>query len=127
MVDTLANALSSLKMAEARGKPSARLPASNLVKQVLLLLQSQSFVKEFELIEDGKSGVFVVTLSGSVNNCGVIRPRFPVKATEWEKFEERFLPARGVGLLIVSAPSGVITHVQAKERHTGGRLLAFVY
>jgi small subunit ribosomal protein S8 len=127
MVDMLANGLSSLKMAEMRGKPTARLCASNLVKQVLLLLQSQGYIKEFELMEDGKSGVFVVSLNGSVNNCGVIRPRSPVKASEWEKSEERYLPARGVGLLIVTTPAGVLTHVQAKEKHTGGRLLAFVY
>ncbi len=128
MADTLANALSAIKTSEDRGKPIARIrPASNLVKHVLLLLQQQGYVKEFEFIEDSQGNAFTVTLNGSINSCGVIRPRFSVKATDWEKYEERFLPARGVGLLIVSTPQGVLTHSQAKARHTGGRLLAFVY
>lgn len=128
MADTLANALSSLKTSEDRGRPIARIrPASNLIKHVLLLLQQEGYVKEFELIEDGAASSFAVTLNGSINSCGVIRPRFAVKATDWEDYEERFLPARGVGMLIVSTPQGVLTHSQAKARHTGGRLLAFVY
>ena len=127
MVDTLANALSSIKMAEVRGKPSAQTNASKLVSKVLELLRNQGYVKEYSNAEVGKALGYLVTLNGSINNCGVIRPRFSVKVNQWEKYEERFLPARGVGMLIVSTPQVILTHAQAKEKHTGGRLLAFVY
>lgn len=127
MVDTLANALSSIKMAEVRGKPSAKTNASKLVGKVLELLQNQGYVKEYANSEEGKILGYSVILNGSINNCGVVRPRFSVKVNQWEKYEERFLPARGIGMLIVSTPQGILTHAQAKEKHTGGRLLAFVY
>ena len=127
-MDSLANALTAIKTAESRGKTHAVIkPASRVVKEVLAILKSHGYIGEFELVDDGKSGFFKVKLSGKVNNCGVIRPRFSVKAPQWERFEERFLPARGVGLIIVSTSSGIMTHTAAKDKGIGGRLLSFAY
>jgi small subunit ribosomal protein S8 len=44
-----------------------------------------------------------------------------------EKWEKRFLPSRNLGLIILSTNKGVMDHVQAKEEHVGGVLLAYVY
>lgn len=127
-MDVLANALNAIKVAEIKGRSETRIkPASKLVKEVLLLLQEGGYVNEFEFVDDGKSGEFVVKLVGKINNCGVIKPRFPVKAVDWERYEQRFLPAKGIGLLIATTPRGVLTHLKAKEQGTGGRLLCFVY
>jgi len=127
-MDTLAAGLTSIKMAEARGKKDATIrPASRVLKEVLNILKAEGYVGQFEFVDNGKSGSFAVKLTGRVNNCGVIRPRFSVKNTEWEKYEERFLPARGVGLLIVSTSSGIMSHNAAKEKKLGGKLLCFAY
>jgi len=127
-MDSLANALNALKVAEEKGSESARIkPASKTIREVLLVLQKHGFVSEFEFVDDGKSGEFLVRLNGTINGCGAIKPRFPAKASELARFEERFLPALGVGLLLVSTPKGLKTHAQAKQENTGGRLLAFVY
>lgn len=121
-------ALNSLKSAEMRGHSKAvAKPASKEIKQVLLILQKEKFVGDFEFVDDGKSGSFNVTLSGKINDAGVIKPRFSVKVGEWEKFEERYLPARGLGLIIASTPQGVMTHQQAKKKGIGGRLLCYIY
>jgi len=50
-----------------------------------------------------------------------------VKAGEFEKFEKRFLPARGFGILIISTTSGVITHEEAREKNIGGKLIGYIY
>jgi small subunit ribosomal protein S8 len=127
-MDVLANALNAVKVAEAKGKSEALIrPASKLVRETLLLLQQNGYVGEFEFIDDGKSGQFAVKLVGKINNCGAIKPRFAVKLADYEKYEQRFLPARDVGLLVVSTPKGLMTHVKAKEAKTGGRVIAFVY
>jgi len=58
----------------------------------------------------------------------VISPRFSVKVDEFEKWEKRKLPARGVGLLILTTPKGILDHRKAKELHVGGKLLlCYVY
>ena len=58
---------------------------------------------------------------------GAIKPRFAVKATEYEKFEKRYLPAKGFGILIVSTVKGLMTHYEAKQQGLGGRLIAYCY
>lgn len=127
-MDVLAHALNAIKVAEARGASEARIkPASKLVRETLLLLQQNGYIGEFEFVDDGKSGEFIVSLIGKINACGAVKPRFAVKLVDFEKFEQRFLPARDVGLLIVSTARGLVTHLKAKEAKTGGRLVAFVY
>lgn len=127
-MDTLANALNSVKVSEAKGLPTARVrPASKTIREVLMLLQSEGYIQNFEFVDDGKSGQFVVKLLGKINNCGVIKPRFAVNSKTWEKFEQRFLPGKNVGLLIVSTSKGLLTHVKAKQDNVGGRLLCYVY
>lgn len=127
-MDTLANALNCLKVAEVKGKKQAKIsPASKVIREVLLLFQKQGYVGEFKFIDDGKSGQFIVTLSGRINNAGAVKPRFAVSKRNWEKFETRFLPAKGVGLLVVSTPQGIMGHSEAQEKNLGGRLLCFVY
>jgi small subunit ribosomal protein S8 len=50
-----------------------------------------------------------------------------VAADEFEEFERRFLPGRGIGVIVVTTPKGVMSHEEAKKLHTGGRLLGYVY
>ena len=78
-------------------------------------------------MDDGKSGEFIVTLAGKINDAGAVKPRFAVSKKTWEKFETRFLPAKGVGILVVSTPHGILSHTEAQEKNSGGRLLCFVY
>jgi small subunit ribosomal protein S8 len=85
------------------------------------------YIGEFEFIDDGRSGKFKVQLLGRINKCGAIRPRFSVKTAKFEEWEKKFLPSREVGLLVVSTPTGVLSHKDAIEKHIGGKLLAFIY
>ena len=127
-MDTLANALNSMKVAETKGRSSARVkPTSKLIKEVLQVLQDNGYIASYEYQSDAQGGFFTVTLNGKMNDVGTVKPRFSVTQTTWEKFEQRFLPSKDTGILIVSTPSGVMTHVQAKEKKTGGRLLAYAY
>ena len=127
-MDTLASALNSIKMAELRGRDTVTVrPASKVLKQVLELLKRQGYVSDFDFIDDGKSGEFTIKLVGKINDCGVVKPRFSVKKTDWEKFEQRYLPARGVGLLVTTTSAGIMTHDEAKDKGMGGRMLCFVY
>jgi small subunit ribosomal protein S8 len=90
-------------------------------------MQLNGYIGEFEFIDDGRSGKFKVQLLGRINKCGAIRPRFSIKTDQFEEWEKKFLPSREVGLLVVSTPQGVVSHRDARERHFGGKLLAFVY
>ena len=126
--DPLNDAMSQIKNAEAVGKRECHIrPSSKLIGRVLKIMQDGDYIAQFEYVEDGRAGTFRVVLNGSINGCGVIKPRFAVKKTELEKYESRYLPAQDFGLLILTTTDGVINHTQAKKSGIGGRLLAYVY
>ncbi len=126
--DPLANALSLIKNAELRGKGTCRIqPSSKLIGGILNLLREKEYISEFEFIDDGKAGAFDVTLRGNINNCGVIKPRYPVKRDDLEKWEARYLPAQDFGLLILTTTNGVVSHQEAKKQGIGGKVLAYIY
>jgi len=126
--DVLANLLSSIKNAERAGKDEILFsPVGKLPTSVLMIMKQHGYLKEFEAIEDGKGGIYKITLSKKINDCNVIKPRFPVKKGEMTKWERRFLPAESFGIIVVSTSQGVMTHREAKKKGLGGRLIAYVY
>ena len=126
--DSLANALSAMKNAEIKGKGTCIIqPSSKLIGGVLNLLKEKGYIGEFEQVDDGKAGIFQVNLKGNINNCGVIKPRYPIKREDLEKWESRYLPARDFGLLILTTTQGIISQDEAKKNGVGGKVLAYVY
>jgi small subunit ribosomal protein S8 len=127
MTDHLADALNTIKTHEYVGQDVCTVRATKLTEQVLNVLKSHNYLKDFKKIEDGRGTYFEVQLHGKINDCGVIKPRIPVRRHEWNLTEEQYIPAYNVGLLIISTPGGIMTNADAREQHTGGRLLAYVY
>ena len=128
VTNILANLFISLQNSEMRHKKECVIiPASSLASEVLRVLQKRRYIGEFEFIDDGVGGKLRVQLLGKINKCGVISPRFPVRSLKLVDWEHRYLPAVGVGTLIVSTSQGVMSHVEAQERKIGGRLVGFVY
>ncbi|HID26224.1 MAG TPA: 30S ribosomal protein S8 [Thermoplasmata archaeon] len=126
--DPLADALSAIKNAEQKGKQRCIVkPASKLIENVFTLLKEEGYIGSFELRDERRGGVFEVNLIGVINDCGAIKPRYPVKREELEKWEARYLPARDFGLLILTTTEGVISNRKARELGIGGKLLAYLY
>ncbi len=126
--DTLAAALSKILNAEKKSKKEVLVkPVSKTIKTVLTIMNENNYLGTFEEVQDGKGNFLKVNLLSNLNKCGVIKPRFSTKKNAFEKWEKRYLPAKDFGLLIVSTPQGIMTHYQAKEKNTGGKLLAYCY
>ncbi len=128
MNDSLANLLEVMSQFDNLGRDECFVkPASKLIKSVLLILKENGYIKDFKIIEDDKGNMIVVNLYGKINKCGVIKPRLSVKQDGFEKFEKRYLPAKDFGILIISTSNGLMTHKITKEKHLGGRLIAYCY
>ena len=126
--DPLANALSTIKNAETKGISNCEIrPSSKLIGSILNLLKQKGYVGNFEHIQDGKAGVFQVELIGIINNCGVIKPRYPIKRDDLDKWEARYLPAQDFGLLILTTTQGIMSNSEARKKGIGGKLLAYIY
>ncbi|MFC1801124.1 30S ribosomal protein S8 [Nanoarchaeota archaeon] len=128
MNDPLASCLSKIMNAEKIGRRECTIrPASKEIKKVLTILNENGYLGKFKAVDDGKGGFLVLNLLGNINKCGVIKPRFSSKKNEFEKWENRYLPAKDFGLIIVSTPKGYMLHSEAKEKGTGGKLIAYCY
>ena len=128
LIDPLADAMSNLKNQENAGNLNCAIrPASKIIASVLKIFKERGYIGDFEFIQDGKGGKFNVKLSGKLNDCGAIKPRHAVKSLNFDKYEKRYLPATGFGLLVLSTSQGIMSHEDAKKSGLGGRLLCYVY
>ena len=126
--DPLADALTTIKNAEDNGKVECTLrPASKIIASVLTVFKENNYIEGFEYVDDGKAGFFNVNLLGNINKCGIVRPRYAVKIEDFERYEERFLPSRAMGILVVTTSKGVMPHFEAKRHGIGGQILAYIY
>ena len=126
--DPLANALSIINNKEKQGQDYCNLkPSSTLLKNALEILNKEGYVGTFKENEDSKGNWLKVNLIGNVNSTGVIKPRFSITKGGFEKYEKRYLPAKNIGIIIVSTSQGLMTHTKAKEKKIGGRLIAYCY
>ncbi len=112
--------------AEKSGKLDCVVDASKLVESILKVMQENEMIGSYEF-DDTKERKYRVELKGLINDCGAVKPRFSVAVDEYEKWEKRYLPAKNVGILIMTTPKGVISHEKAEEEKVGGQLIGYVY
>lgn len=128
MHDLINDAITSIRNSVRVGKSECTVsPTSKLLIEILKVFQKEGYIGEFEYTENGRGGIIKIKLGKTINNCGVVKPRFPFKKNNYTKWEKRFLPATDFGALVVSTPKGVMCHKEAKEKGYGGRLLAYIY
>ena len=126
--DPLANVLSGILNYEKVGKKEFVInPTSKVIEKVLEIMNRHNFLGAAEKITDAKGGFVKAHLLGAINKCGVIKPRFSVGLADFEKFEKRHLPGKGIGIILISTSQGIMTLEDAREKNIGGRLLAYCY
>ncbi len=109
--NVLANLFVTLYNNEARRKNECIvLPTSKLGVEVLKTLQKDGYIGEFERIEDKRGGKFKIKLLAKITKCGAISPRFKVKKTEYQNWEQQYLPSYMRGMLLVTTNQGVMSH-----------------
>ena len=125
--DTLADTFVIMKNTEGIGRKECTVPASKVIKGVLDVMKKEKYIEDFKFVDDGKGGHMKLKLMGKINDCKVIKPRFSVTSREIIRWEKKFLPADGIGILILTTSKGIINQKQAIKQKTGGKLLGFVY
>ncbi|MFT4297569.1 MAG: 30S ribosomal protein S8 [Candidatus Woesearchaeota archaeon] len=126
--DPLAACLSKIDNAEKVSKKTIVIAnLSKTAKKILEILQNNKYLGEFVYQETRRGNNITINLINKVNHCGAIKPRYKVQSEDLEKFEQRYLPAKGFGLLIISTSQGLMTNTEAKEKGIGGRLIAYCY
>jgi small subunit ribosomal protein S15Ae len=127
-MNVLADALKTLNNAEKKGKRQVLIrPSSKVIVRFLTVMMKHGYVGEFEIVDDHRSGKIVVNLTGRLNKCGVISPRFDVPIRDIETYTSNLLPSRQFGYLVLTTSAGIMDHEEARKKHTGGKILGFFF
>ena len=121
--DIIADALNKIMNAKRAGKSSLILKRySKFLISILALAKLKGYIKDYSLSKN----ILKIEI-GRLNNCKAIKPRFTASLNEIEKYEARYLPAKGKGILIISTSQGIMTNDTAREKNIGGCLIAYIY
>ena len=145
-MNSLADALKCMNNAEKRGKRQVLLrPCSKVVLRFLAVMMKHGYIGEFEVItpalsnlifsnltdcqvvDDHRAGKIIVNLTGRLNKCGVISPRFDVAIGDIEKWTNNLLPSRQFGFVVLTTSGGIMDHEEARRKHLGGKILGFFF
>lgn len=130
ITDAIADLLTRVRNASSAKHESVDIPASGLKKEIARILLDEGYIRNLEIIEDGKQGVIRIALKYSVNKQNVItgikrisKPGLRVYANKDE------LPKvlGGLGIAIISTSKGIMTDKKARNEGVGGEVLAFVW
>uniref|UniRef100_A0A8C5DAL8 Small ribosomal subunit protein uS8 n=1 Tax=Gouania willdenowi TaxID=441366 RepID=A0A8C5DAL8_GOUWI len=98
-------------------------PEANPKRQVLIrprskvIVMKHGYMGEFEVIDDHRARKIVVNLTGRLNKCGVISPRFDLQLKNLETWQNNLLPSRQFGYIVLTTSAGIMDHKEARQRH----------
>ena len=126
MTDPIADMLTRIRNANAALHETVNIPASRMKAAVLDILLQEGFVKSVEKEEN----TLKVTLKYGSNNEKVItgikrisKPGLRVYA----KVDSIPRVLNGLGIAIISTSHGLMTDREARAKHVGGEVLAYVW
>ena len=128
--DVIADMLTRIRNANDAKHESVDIPASNLKKSIAEILLEEGYIKNFQIVEDGKQGIIRVTLKYAAGKQKVIHGLKRVSKPGlriYSNCEDMPRVMNGLGIAIVSTSKGVMTDKKARQNNVGGEVLAFVW
>ena len=118
--DLISDCLNQIMNAKKSGK--SELVVNRVSK---LLIEVLEIAKKNDYLDFSHDKKQIRIKIKDLSECRTIKPRYFVKIESIDKYARRFLPARNVGLMIISTNEGLMTHEQAYEKKIGGSLIAY--
>ena len=128
--DVIADMLTRIRNANDAKHESVDIPASNLKKSIAQILLDEGYIKNFQIVEDGKQGIIRVALKYAAGKQKVIHGLKRVSKPGlriYSNCEDMPKVMNGLGIAIVSTSKGVMTDKKARQANVGGEILAFVW
>ena len=128
--DVIADMLTRIRNANDAKHETVDIPASNLKKSIAQILLEEGYIKNFQIVEDGKQGIIRVTLKYAAGKQKVIHGLKRVSKPGlriYSNCEDMPKVMNGLGIAIVSTSKGVMTDKKARKANVGGEILAFVW
>ena len=128
--DVIADMLTRIRNANDAKHDTVDIHASNLKKSIAQILLEEGYIKNYQIVEDGKQGIIRVTLKYAAGKQKVIHGLRRVSKPGlriYSNCEDMPKVMNGLGIAIVSTSKGVMTDKKARQANVGGEVLAFVW
>ena len=129
--DVIADMLTRIRNANDAKHESVDIPASNLKKAIAQILLEEGYIKNYQIVEDGKQGIIRVTLKyvapGKQKVIHGLKRVSKPGLRIYSNCEDMPKVMNGLGIAIVSTSKGVMTDKKARQANVGGEILAFVW
>ena len=128
--DVIADMLTRIRNANDAKHETVDVPASNLKKSIAQILLDEGYIKNYQIVEDGKQGIIRVALKYAAGKQKVIHGLRRVSKPGlriYSNCEDMPRVMNGLGIAIVSTSKGVMTDKKARQNNVGGEVLAFVW
>ena len=128
--DVIADMLTRIRNANDAKHETVDIPASNLKKSIAQILLEEGYIKNYQIVEDGKQGIIRVALKYAPGKQKVIHGLRRVSKPGlriYSNCEDMPKVMNGLGIAIVSTSKGVMTDKKARQANVGGEVLAFVW
>jgi len=130
MTDPIADFLTRIRNANTVMHETAEIPGSKAKVALADIMKNEGYIKDFEVIEDGKQGIIRVYLKYGANREKIItglkrisKPglRVYVKKDEVPKV------LGGLGTAVISTSKGVMTDKDARKQGLGGEVICYIW
>ena len=127
--DVIADMLTRIRNANDAKHETVDNPASNLKKSIAEILLEEGYIKNYQIVEDGKQGIIRVALkyAGKQKVIHGLRRVSKPGLRIYSNCEDMPKVMNGLGIAIVSTSKGVMTDKKARQANVGGEVLAFVW
>ena len=128
--DPIADMLTRIRNANTVSHATVEVPSSKLKVQLAKLLKEEGFISDYEVKEEGKFKVIVITLKYEANGKPVITKLQRVSKPglrHYSKAKNLEKVLGGMGIAVVSTPKGLLTDRKARKENVGGEVLCYVY
>ena len=129
MSDVIADMLTRIRNASNAKHATVDVPASNMKKAIADILVAEGYIKDYNIVEDGKQGIIRITLKyvGKEKAIKGIRRVSKPGLRVYTNCEDMPKVMNGLGVAIISTSKGIMTDRKARKENIGGEVLAFVW
>ena len=128
--DPIADMLTRIRNANAMRYEEVAMPSSTIKVGIAEILKKEGFVLDYSVSEEKGKKTLTINLKYGPNGERVITNLKRISKPGLRVYAQADkIPSvlKGLGIAIVSTPEGLLTDKEARTKHVGGEVLAYVW
>jgi len=125
-MDSIADLLTRIRNAAAVRKSEITVSYSKMKEAILNIFQREGFLENIEVVEDDDKKSIKIKISATKVPSHLVQISKPGRRI-YVKSKEMPKPLRGLGIVVVSTSTGVVTGREAAKKGLGGEVICEIW